>query len=135
MLASLLGCSFEAYVINDESVGSILRAVRGIEVTDETLGFDVIEDVVHGAGHFLGTPQTFSVMETEYLYPVVGDRVTPIEWAESGSKDMWQRARERVTGLMQHYPDYLSSMQEREIRGWFDIKIGQGEMMAGNGRW
>jgi len=135
MLASLLGCSFEAFVIDDESIGSVMRAIRGIEVTEETLGIDTIAAVVEGAGHFLGTAQTVSVMETEYLYPVVGDRVTPAQWAEYGAKDMWQRAREKVTELMQVYPDYVTSEQDRAIREQFDIKMNLDEMGSGSGRW
>ena len=135
MLASLLGCSFEAFVINDESIGSIIRAIRGIEVTDETLGIETIADVVDGAGHFLGTAQTISVMETEYLYPVVGDRVTPTQWAEYGSKDMWQRAREKVQTLMQHFPTYVTEEQDLEIRDQFDIQLRIEDMTARAGRW
>ena len=36
MLASLLGCSFEAMVIDDDMLSSIRRIARGIEVSDET---------------------------------------------------------------------------------------------------
>lgn len=135
MLASLLGCSFEAFVINDEAVGSVLRAIRGIEVTEETLGVDTIAEVVDGAGHFLGTEQTISVMETEYLYPVVGDRVTPTQWAEYGATDMWQRARDKVKQLMQFYPDYVTQEQESAIRGRFDIQLEKKKMGFDTERW
>ena len=43
MRASLLSCSFEAFVIDNEAIGSVLRAVRGLEVTEETLSFEVIK--------------------------------------------------------------------------------------------
>jgi trimethylamine---corrinoid protein Co-methyltransferase len=36
-------------------LGNVLRTVRGIEVTDETLSLDVIADVnTGGPGHYLG---------------------------------------------------------------------------------
>ena len=74
-------------------------------------------------------------METEYLYPVVGDRVTPTQWAEYGSKDMWQRAREKVQTLMQHFPTYVTEEQDLEIRDQFDIQLRIEDMTARAGRW
>ena len=38
MLGSLMGCSFESLYLDNEAIGMILRTVRGIEVTDETMG-------------------------------------------------------------------------------------------------
>jgi trimethylamine--corrinoid protein Co-methyltransferase len=76
MMASLMGCSFEAMVIDNDMLGNVSRMLRGIEVTDETLSFETIREVVHNPGHFLGHPQTLSLMESEFLYPGVSDRRT-----------------------------------------------------------
>lgn len=134
MLASLLGASYEAFVINDEIIGHVMRAVRGIEITDETLSFDVIQQAVEGSGHFLGNEQTIAVMESEYLYPVIGDRFAPALWDEIGKPDMWQKARTQVNGLMQHYPSYLSEEQDKNIRSEFDILLKR-EVMKQSSRW
>ena len=48
MLAGLLGCSFEAMAVDDEMISNIRRAMRGIEVTDDTLSVEVIEQVARG---------------------------------------------------------------------------------------
>ena len=96
MVASLMGCSFEAMVIDNEMLGCIQRALRGIEVTDDTLSYEVIKEVIDGPGHFLGHPQTLELMQTEFLYPQVADRSTPAEWEEQGSRDIRDRARERT---------------------------------------
>ncbi|MEM7114285.1 MAG: trimethylamine methyltransferase family protein [Chloroflexota bacterium] len=135
MLASLLGCSFEAFVVDNEIVGSALRAVRGIEVTEATMGYETIAEAVAGPGHFLGAEQTLTVMESEYLYPDLGDRETPAVWAESGSTNIVQRSRTRVKSLMQHYPSYVTPEQDAAIRAMFDIKLAEGDMRRGNGRW
>ncbi len=135
MLASLLGCSFEAFVINNEIVGNCLRAVRGIEVTEETLSFDVIKEGVFGAGHFLGADQTIKIMETEYLYPPIGNRMTPMEWKEYGSQDIWTVAREKVTQMMQHYPSYITPEQDAAIRAKFDIKLSAEDISPASRRW
>ena len=80
MQGSLMGASYESYVIDNDTLGAVQRTVRGIEVTDETLSFDVIKAVVHGEGHFLGQAQTIERMETDYFYPLVGDRNSPADW-------------------------------------------------------
>jgi trimethylamine--corrinoid protein Co-methyltransferase len=64
-------------IIDNDMIGNIQRIVRGIEVTDETLSVDVINEAVHGVGHFLGNEQTLNMMQSEYLYPNVADRLTP----------------------------------------------------------
>ena len=87
MLGSLLSCSLESLVIDNDMLGSINRTVRGIEVNEETLAADLIEEVVKGPGHFLGSPQTLELMQKEYIYPLIGDRDTPDDWLDAGGKD------------------------------------------------
>ena len=53
MYGSLLGCSFESFVLDNDLIGAVLRATRGIEVSNETLSLEAIRDVcVGGPGHF-----------------------------------------------------------------------------------
>ena len=55
MYGSLLGCSLESFVLDNDMIGSILRAARGFEVSEDTLSLEVIRDVcISGPGHFLG---------------------------------------------------------------------------------
>ncbi len=135
MLAALLSCSYEAFVIDNEIVASTLRAVRGIEVTEETIGLDTIAEVVAGPGHYLGSNQTISVMETEYLYPELGDRSPPTQWEEYGSADIWSRARGKVKELMQNYPEYITPEQDAEIRAKFELNLSVDDVTAKSGRW
>ncbi|MEE2980628.1 MAG: trimethylamine methyltransferase family protein [Pseudomonadota bacterium] len=136
MLAGLLGCSFEAMAVDDEMISNIRRAMRGIEVTDDTLSVEVIEQVARGPGHFLGAAQTLELMESEYVYPRLADRATPDEWRESGSTDIWDRARDRVTIILaEHYPDHIASDLDRRIREQFPIRLHSDHMAAGTGRW
>jgi trimethylamine--corrinoid protein Co-methyltransferase len=137
MLASLIGCSFEALVIDNDMLGSVQRAVRGIEVSDETLSYEVLEEVCCGGpGHFLGQPQTLRMMESEYLYPELGDRSPTSEWEEKGSKLIHERATERVRELMSsHYPEYIDRALAEELRRRFPIKLTAEAMTPGSGRW
>ena len=69
MLASLIGVSYEALVIDNDMLGSVMRTLRGIEVNEETLSVEVMREVAAGAGHYLGHAETLEKMESEYLYP------------------------------------------------------------------
>ncbi|MEO1199859.1 MAG: trimethylamine methyltransferase family protein [Pseudomonadota bacterium] len=123
MTASLLGASFEAFVIDNEMHGAIYRTLRGIEVSDDTLGYNAICDAVLGEGHFLGLPQTYAAMERDYFYPQLADRDAPITWAEKGAPDIWKAARDTVKSILaSHHPVYLSDAADQAIRERFPIK-------------
>lgn len=122
MTASLLGASFEAFVLDDEMHSMTYRALRGIEVSQETLAFDAICEAVLGEGHFLGGQNTYQAMERDYFYPSLADRDEPRTWAQNGAQDAWSRARTRAGEILaSHHPAYLSPEQDRAIRDRFNI--------------
>ena len=126
MLASLLGCSFEAMVIDDDMLANVRRIARGIEVTDETLSVSVVEDSVSGPGHFLGHSQTMALMESEYVYPGQADRQTPADWKESGSQDSWYRAAAKAKQILSsHRPQYIDAATDAIIRRDYPIHLTQ----------
>ncbi len=136
MLASLLSCSLEMMVIDNDLLGAVNRTVRGIEVTDASLGAQVIEDVVDGAGHFLGHVQTLNLMQREYLYPEVGDRLSPDDWVDAGATTVAARAHERVKRtLATHYPGHLSPAVDAEIRRRFPILLDPAALTGDDRRW
>lgn len=137
MQSSLMSTSLESYVIDNDMLGSVQRTVRGIEVNDETLAFDVIRSVALGKkGHFLGHPQTIKHMQSDYFYPAIGDRSSPATWEDGGAKDILERARERVREIMHaHYPDHISLAVDEKIRNTFNILLPREAMQPGNGRW
>lgn len=122
MTASLLGASFEGFVLDDEMHSNSYRALRGIEVSEATLGFDTICEAVLGEGHFLGKSDTYEAMERDYFYPGIADRNEPRTWAETGSTSAWERANHKAKQILkEHTPSYLSDEQEAEIRAAFNI--------------
>lgn len=124
MLASLLGCSLEALVIDNDMMGSINRTIRGIEVNRETLSAELIAEIVSGPGHFLGAQQTLELMQSEYLYPVIGDRETPDNWLEAGAKDARQSAHEYVTRILaDRRPAHIRPEIDARIRSTFPIRL------------
>ena len=137
MHASLLGVCYESFVIDNDIIGSVLRTVRGIEVTEDSLSVEAIrETCIGGPGHFLGHDQTLELMERDYIYPEVGDRTSPKEWIEQGSTDIVQRARARVREILaDHYPNYIDPVVDARIREIFDVRLPSEAMQPGNGRW
>ena len=124
MMASLLGASFEAFILDDEMHSMIYRAMRGIEVSEETLGFDAICEAVMGSGHFLGGNHTIEAMERDYFYPKFADRDAPVTWAEKGRTDAWDRARIAAKHILAtHHPQYLSPEAESRIRAEYNILL------------
>ena len=118
-------------------LGAVLRTVRGIEVTEGSLSVEAIRAVcADGPGHFLGHEQTLQLMQTEYLYPEVADRSSPKEWAERGAPDVLDKARARMRAILaEHYPVYIPTALDREIRARFPIRLPPSHMHPGNGRW
>jgi len=101
MHASLLGFCHESLILGDDLIGQSLRCVRGIEVTDETMALDQIADVcMNGPGHYLGTDQTLSRMQSDHVYPTFGDRTSPKEWAELEKPDLIEKATKRKEEIL-----------------------------------
>ncbi|MGI9607266.1 MAG: trimethylamine methyltransferase family protein [Acidimicrobiales bacterium] len=124
MLASLMACSLEAMVIDDDMLGAINRTVRGVEVSEDSLSVQVIKDVVYGVGHFLGHEQTLSLMQREYVYPNVGNRDSPDDWVDAGARTIEDVAHDRVTSVLEtHHPDHVSAEADSAIRAAFDIRL------------
>lgn len=124
MMASLLGASFEAFVIDDEMLSFVYRILRGVEVNDETLGFEAIRESALGVGHFLGAAQTMAAMERDHFYPKLADRSEPRTWAELGAVDMRERANHRVRRILDsHQPEYVDLTVDRRIRARFNILL------------
>jgi trimethylamine--corrinoid protein Co-methyltransferase len=122
MTASLLGASFEGFILDDEMHSNSYRVLRGIEVNDGTLGFETICEAVLGEGHFLGKSDTYAAMERYYFYPGIADRNEPRTWAETGSCSAWERANLKTKNILaEHQPTYLTEGQERAIRAEFNI--------------
>jgi len=122
MTASLLGASFEGFVLDDEMHAHTYRVLRGIEVNEDNLGFDAICEAVLGDGHFLGGNHTMAAMERDYFYPDIADREMPKVWEDAGGLDAATRAKQKARRILRdHRPAYLSGAQDARIRAAFNI--------------
>ncbi len=125
MHASLLGFCHESLILGDDLIGQALRCVRGIEVDDETLALDQMREVcLNGPGHYLGTEQTLARMQRDHVYPTLGDRTSPKEWAENGKPDLIERATERKESILaERSVARFDPRLDAEIRRRFTIHL------------
>lgn len=128
MYASLMGFCPEGLVLGDDLVGQAQRCVRGIDVTEDSLSLDVMKAVCldGGPGHYLGSDQTLKLMQTEYLYPETGDRMTPKDWEEAGRPDLVHRARERVGRILEAAPIQVPRALDEAVRARVPIRFRGG---------
>jgi trimethylamine---corrinoid protein Co-methyltransferase len=101
MHASLLGFCLESLVLGDDLLGQAMRLVRGIDVTPDSTSLDAMKEVcLGGPGHYLGSDQTLRLMQTEYTYPKVGNRMSPKEWNEAGKPLLLDAAIARKNSIL-----------------------------------
>ena len=101
MYGSLLAASKESFVLDNDLIGSVLRATRGFEINEDALAFDVIRDVcLNGPGHFLGSGQTLDRMQRDYYYPSLADRDTPQAWSDGSAPSLIEKARARTREIL-----------------------------------
>ncbi len=124
MLGSIMVASPESLVIDSDMCGAILRSVRGVEVDPAYLDLAIIEEVVGGEGHYLGSSHTLELMRSEYVYPELGDRRSVDEWVSAGEPSLWDRAGEQVAQILAAgRPDHLGPTNEAAIRSAFPIHL------------
>ena len=122
MQASLLGFCHESLVLGDDVIGQALRCVRGIEVTEDTVSLETMRQVcLEGPGHYLGSDQTLALMQTEYTYPVLGNRMSPKEWEEAEKPELLIAARERKEKILSEASLLVSPEMDQAVREKFNI--------------
>jgi trimethylamine--corrinoid protein Co-methyltransferase len=91
--------SYDKLVMDNEIIGMVMRAVKGIEVNEKTIAFDEIKKAGPG-GHFVSSRHTRKYMRTEQYTPQLSDRDTRDQWLDDGSKDTWQKSTEKVNEIL-----------------------------------
>ena len=129
--ASLMATALESYVIDNDMLGSILSAHTAIEVSEATLDPAAIHAAATGAGHFLGEAETLARMNSDFLYPQIGDRRTIGEWQDDGAADSWKRAHVRVREILASPPpSIIDAALAAQLETEFDLRRLSGEMTA-----
>ena len=122
MHASLLGFCMESLVLGDDLLGQVMRLVRGIDVTEDSTSIEAMKQVcLGGPGHYLGSDQTLKLMQTEYIYPNVGNRMSPKEWNEAGKPILLDKAIERKNAILAKAGNRIDPEIDRAIRAKYNI--------------
>lgn len=113
--------SYKQYVIDDEIIGMVMRAVRGIEVSDDTIALDVYRRVGPG-GNFLSDVHTVQWMRKEHYTPKLSDRQLRVNWEKSGRPCVEERAKAFArTILRDHKPLGLPKELNDALRKMFPV--------------
>ena len=126
MHASLLGFCLESLVLGDDMLGQVMRCVRGVEVTEDSVSIETMKQVcLDGPGHYLAHTETLSKMQTEYVYPTIADRTSPKEWAEVGKPNLIKAASSKVTQILDEAKSkrLIDPITDAEIRKKFKIYV------------
>lgn len=122
MHASLLGFCLESLVLGDDLLGQAMRLVRGIDVTEDSTSIDAMKAVcLGGPGHYLGSDQTLALMQTEYIYPAVGNRMSPKEWNEAGKPLLLDTAIARKNEILAKAGSVIDPQIDQAIRAAYNI--------------
>ena len=134
MYASLLGTCPESLILDNDVLGSVGRATRGIEVNADTLSFAEIEQICcSGEGHYLGSGNTLQVMQSEYFYPDFSDRTSPTVWEEQGKPVLLEQAVRRKRDILaNHVPGHVSDEIDARVRAEFPIFLSRAAIGRSN---
>lgn len=95
---ALTAC-YEKYVIDNEILGMVMRAVEGIKVNDDTLAYDLIKQVGPG-GNFVTAKHTRRFMRSEHYETTLSNRDSRDDWETKGSKTTWEGAADKVEEIL-----------------------------------
>ncbi|MFH1619241.1 MAG: trimethylamine methyltransferase family protein [bacterium] len=111
--------SYKQYVIDNEINGMVMRAVKGIEVNNDTIALDVFKKVGPG-GNFVSQKHTSQYIRKEHFIPRISDRKPRGEWEGNGRRDTEDIAiAEGKRILQEHKPLGLSASVKVKIRDIF----------------
>jgi trimethylamine--corrinoid protein Co-methyltransferase len=102
ILSSYLAFSYEKFVMDDEMCGIMRRYRKGIEVSDDTLAYDIGAKVGPG-GNFLMEMHTVKRCRTEFWSPNLVDRGGLEAWMSGGQQRTLDRAHRRWKKLLEKY--------------------------------
>ncbi|MBN1693308.1 MAG: trimethylamine methyltransferase family protein [Dehalococcoidales bacterium] len=110
---------YEKYVIDNEILGMVMRAVEGIKVNDETIAYDLMKEIGPG-GNFVTAKHTRRFMRKEHYQPGLSDRNSREKWDEKGSHATWEVAAKKVKSILESpassLPDEIRKRVLSEIK-------------------
>ena len=122
--ATLAG-ALELTVIDNELIGMIKRGFEGINVSEDSIGFEVIKKVATSkdtGATFLGEKHTRKFMKSELFIPELCDRSRRTSWQKAGAKDLINKAKEKVDKLLSDFKEYNLEVDiEKELKNHIEL--------------
>lgn len=107
--------SLDMLVLQDEVIGYVESLMRRVEISDETLGLDVIEELGPG-GSFIDHEHTVRHFRQELWFPKLLDRSYYQAWLDQGAVSMEDRCRCRKEEILaSHVPEPLDRDVEKAL--------------------
>jgi len=106
--ATLSG-ALELTLIDNEIIGMVKRAIKGIDISEQTIDLRTIEKVTKSETKgttFLSEKHTRDFMKKELYIPLLIDRNRRATWKKKGSKDLINLAAEKVNEILGNFTEY-----------------------------
>jgi len=94
----------ELAVIDNDLIGTVKRALKGIDVTDDTLALDVIKKVGPN-GTYIMESHTLEHFKKELYFSKIVDQDKRETWEKGGQKGMLERAREAARRILANHQE------------------------------
>ena len=119
---SSLAEALELLVVDNELIDMINRGREGINVNEETLAIEQIKRVALEGKNYLMLRHTAKNTRKEIYVPKLADRDRRGIWKRNGSKDIIQRAKEKVNQILetQQGPG-ISKEVDDQLKEYFEI--------------
>lgn len=101
-LDGLLSMSYEKMMMDMDVCGALHAYLQGVEVNEDTLGFEALAEGGPGA-HMFGSQHTLRHYETAYWDSALDDNTPWETWDENGRIDMATRANHRWKKVLAQY--------------------------------
>ena len=116
-----------AIIMCDEMVSYVKRIIRGIDISQEMIGLDVIREIGHG-GNYITANHTLKHFRQELWQPKLLNRLNPENWAINGGKSYGEILTQKALEVLEthkpvpphlvHPQPCMSSYKEVKIHLW-----------------
>jgi len=121
LVASESIASYEQLVVDNEMVGMIKRAMRGVNFSEEALAVDLIEKVQF-EGNFLKEKHTLQHFQSEHWIPTLTNRENADSWLRKGAPNLRDSARGLAMQILEkHEPTPIPREISAELRKIVDL--------------
>ncbi|WP_435140329.1 trimethylamine methyltransferase family protein [Pseudopelagicola sp. nBUS_19] len=121
-LDGLLSMSYEKMMMDLDVCGALHAYLQGVEVNEDTLGFDALAEGGPGE-HMFGSQHTLRHYETAYWDCELDDNTPWETWDENGRIDMATRANKKWKAQLAHYkPPAMDAATDAALKAFIQQK-------------